>query len=64
MQSAVEVDGLGIEGRWTRRLLSGNRLLLRLARSISRQMRSESLEATIAHAVDRAFAEFAREMKG
>jgi len=64
MQSAVEVDGFGFGGQWIARLVSRTRALLRLLRSIPRQLRSESLEATIGKAVERAFAEFAREMGG
>jgi len=64
MQSAVEVDGFGFGGQWTARLVSRTRALLRLLRSIPRQLRSESLEATIGKAVEQAFAEFAREMVG
>jgi hypothetical protein len=66
MQSAVEVEvevpELG--GRWTTRLLSGNRALRRLFRIVSHELTSESLESTVARAVEQAFAEFAREMGG
>ena len=64
MKSAVEVDGFRFGGHWIARLVSRTRALLRLVRSIPRQLRSESLEATIGKAVERAFAEFAREMGG
>jgi len=66
MQSAVEVEvevpELG--GRWTAKLLSGNRALQRLFRIVSRELTSEPLEVTVARAVEQAFAEFAREMGG
>ena len=64
MQSAVEVEVPEIGGRWTPKLLSGNRALLQLLRVVSRQLASETLEATVARAVEQAFAEFAREMGG
>jgi hypothetical protein len=64
MQSAVEMDGFGFAGDWAVRLASRIRALLRLLRSLSRQPTSESLEATIGRAVERAFAEFARELGG
>jgi hypothetical protein len=66
MQSAVEVEVevLELGGRWTRKLLSGSPALRRILRIVSRPVTSESLEATVARAVERAFAEFAREMGG
>ena len=68
MQSAVEVE-VEVEvpelgSRFTRKLLSGNRALRRLFRIVSRELTSESLEVTVARAVEQAFAEFAREMGG
>jgi len=64
MQSAVEVEVPELGGRWTAKLLSGNRTLARIVRILSRQLASESLEVTVARAVEQAFAEFARELDG
>lgn len=64
MQSAVEVDGFGFSGHWAARLAFRNRMVLWILRSVSRQLASESLEATIGKAVERAFAEFAKELGG
>jgi hypothetical protein len=63
MQSAVEVEGF-VGGCWAARLLREHRALRRLLGIISRQMGSESLEATAGRAVEQAFAELAREMRG
>ena len=64
MQSAVEVDGVGVAGQWVTKLVSRYPVLLRLLRVVPGERVSESLEATVGRAVERAFAEFAREMRG
>jgi hypothetical protein len=58
--SVVVVDGFVAGGRRIAGLLSGSRALGWL----SRELASESLEATVGHAVEQAFAEFARELRG
>ena len=62
MQSGVELSGLTFGRRWSARLLSSIRALFRRLR-LSRQPTSESLEATLERAVERAFAEFSKEMR-
>jgi hypothetical protein len=64
MQSAVEVEVPELGARFTRKLRSGNRALLQLLRIVSRQLTSETLDVTVARAVEQAFAEFARELDG
>ena len=64
MQSVVEVGGDRFQSRWATKLLSAPGALRGLLQKISRELTSESLEATVSRAIDQAFAEFAREMRG
>jgi hypothetical protein len=63
MRMALAVGSLGVDTLWTQKRDRAGRVLLRILRRVSRQ-RAESLEVTIARAIDQALVEFAREMAG
>jgi hypothetical protein len=63
MRVAVAVGGFGLDARWTQARNSHGQVLLQVLLRLSRRP-SESLETLLARGVERAFAEFAREMEG
>lgn len=62
MQSVVELNSLEVAARWAAKRKSSNGALLRTLRRFAR-LDFFSLEEEIGRAIDRAFAEFAREMR-
>ena len=62
MQSVVELNSLEVAARWAAKRISKSGSLLQVLRRVAR-LDFFSLEEEIGRAVDRAFAEFAREMR-